>query len=150
GAVFMDQPAACGAIEHADGGAVRLLCGGGGRGGAHPLDRGAQRRTLRAVVDGMRAALPHRLLGGLDPRHDQPLLMRRAGEAVSDGPARPYDVDPGRGPSLSLAVTDLGRAISSSLLIWAPVLLFSIVAHEYAHAAAAYRQGDNTAYMLGR
>lgn len=32
----------------------------------------------------------------------------------------------------------------------APVLLFSIVAHEYAHAEAAYRQGDNTAYMLGR
>ncbi len=30
------------------------------------------------------------------------------------------------------------------------MLLFSIVAHEYAHAAAAYRQGDNTAYMLGR
>lgn len=32
----------------------------------------------------------------------------------------------------------------------APVLLFSIVAHEYAHAEAAYRQGDMTAYMLGR
>src|SRR5688572_30643312 len=32
----------------------------------------------------------------------------------------------------------------------APVLLFSIVAHEYAHAEAAYRQGDSTAYMLGR
>ena len=32
----------------------------------------------------------------------------------------------------------------------APVLLFSIVAHEYAHAEAAYRQGDPTAYMLGR
>jgi len=31
-----------------------------------------------------------------------------------------------------------------------PVLLFSIVAHEYAHAEAAYRQGDSTAYMLGR
>jgi Zn-dependent protease len=29
-------------------------------------------------------------------------------------------------------------------------LLFSIVAHEYAHAEAAYRQGDSTAYMLGR
>jgi Zn-dependent protease len=28
--------------------------------------------------------------------------------------------------------------------------LFSIVAHEYAHAEAAYRQGDDTAYMLGR
>ncbi len=25
-----------------------------------------------------------------------------------------------------------------------------MVAHEYAHAAAAYRQGDDTAYMLGR
>lgn len=43
-----------------------------------------------------------------------------------------------------------GRAISSSFLIWAPVLLFSMVAHEYAHAAAAYRQGDDTAFMLGR
>ena len=36
------------------------------------------------------------------------------------------------------------------ILIWAPVLLFSVVAHEYAHAEAAYRQGDDTAYMLGR
>jgi len=31
-----------------------------------------------------------------------------------------------------------------------PVLVFSIVAHEYAHGAAAYAQGDDTAYMLGR
>jgi len=31
-----------------------------------------------------------------------------------------------------------------------PVLLFSVVAHEYAHGEAAYRQGDSTAYMLGR
>jgi Zn-dependent protease len=30
------------------------------------------------------------------------------------------------------------------------VLLLSIVAHEWAHAEAAYRQGDDTAYMLGR
>jgi Zn-dependent protease len=30
------------------------------------------------------------------------------------------------------------------------VLLFSMVAHEYAHAEAAYRQGDDTAFMLGR
>ena len=36
------------------------------------------------------------------------------------------------------------------LLLIAPVLLFSIVAHEYAHAEAAYQQGDPTAYMLGR
>lgn len=42
-----------------------------------------------------------------------------------------------------------GVALDQILLV-APVLLFSIVAHEYAHAEAAYRQGDPTAYMLGR
>jgi Zn-dependent protease len=30
------------------------------------------------------------------------------------------------------------------------VLVFSLVAHEYAHAAAALGQGDDTGYMLGR
>jgi Zn-dependent protease len=32
----------------------------------------------------------------------------------------------------------------------APVLLFAMVAHEYAHGYAAFRQGDTTAYQLGR
>jgi Zn-dependent protease len=32
----------------------------------------------------------------------------------------------------------------------APVLLFSMVAHEYAHGYAALKQGDTTAYQLGR
>jgi len=32
----------------------------------------------------------------------------------------------------------------------APVLLFAMVAHEYAHGYAAFRQGDMTAYQLGR
>lgn len=36
------------------------------------------------------------------------------------------------------------------LLLVAPVLLFSMVAHEYAHGYAAYKQGDMTAYQLGR
>jgi Zn-dependent protease len=36
------------------------------------------------------------------------------------------------------------------LLLVAPVLLFSMVAHEYAHGYAALRQGDPTAYQLGR
>ena len=36
------------------------------------------------------------------------------------------------------------------LLIFAPVLLFSVIAHEYAHGYAALRQGDETALMLGR
>ncbi|HEX5387586.1 MAG TPA: site-2 protease family protein [Gemmatimonadales bacterium] len=30
------------------------------------------------------------------------------------------------------------------------MLVFSLVAHEYAHGAAALREGDDTAYMLGR
>jgi Zn-dependent protease len=36
------------------------------------------------------------------------------------------------------------------LLIALPVLIFSIVVHEVAHAYVARAQGDNTAYMLGR
>jgi Zn-dependent protease len=35
-------------------------------------------------------------------------------------------------------------------LLMAPVLLFSMVAHEYAHGYAALKQGDPTAYQLGR
>jgi Zn-dependent protease len=31
-----------------------------------------------------------------------------------------------------------------------PMLVFAMVAHEYAHAVTALRQGDDTAYMLGR
>jgi Zn-dependent protease len=37
-----------------------------------------------------------------------------------------------------------------TLILVAPVLLFSMVAHEYAHGYAAFRQGDTTAYALGR
>jgi Zn-dependent protease len=37
-----------------------------------------------------------------------------------------------------------------TFLLIAPVLLFSMVAHEYAHGYAALRQGDATAYQLGR
>jgi Zn-dependent protease len=35
-------------------------------------------------------------------------------------------------------------------ILIAPVLLFSVVAHEYAHGYAALRNGDMTAYQLGR
>ena len=37
-----------------------------------------------------------------------------------------------------------------NLLIWLPVLIFSVVCHEVAHAWVARREGDNTAYLLGR
>ena len=35
-------------------------------------------------------------------------------------------------------------------LLVAPILLFSMVAHEYAHGYAALKQGDPTAFQLGR
>lgn len=38
----------------------------------------------------------------------------------------------------------------ANFLLFVPVLLFSMVAHEYAHGYAAYKQGDATAYQLGR
>src|ERR1043165_4261552 len=37
-----------------------------------------------------------------------------------------------------------------SLLLFVPVLLFSVIAHEYAHGYAALKQGDTTALELGR
>jgi Zn-dependent protease len=36
------------------------------------------------------------------------------------------------------------------LILFLPVLLFSVVLHEYAHGWQARREGDDTAYMLGR
>ena len=38
----------------------------------------------------------------------------------------------------------------NNFLLAAPVLLFSMVAHEYAHGYAALKQGDTTAQQLGR
>jgi Zn-dependent protease len=36
------------------------------------------------------------------------------------------------------------------LLLFVPMLLFSVIAHEYAHGYAALKQGDNTALAAGR
>lgn len=36
------------------------------------------------------------------------------------------------------------------IIVLLPVLFFSIVLHEFAHGYAAYRCGDDTAYLLGR
>jgi Zn-dependent protease len=37
-----------------------------------------------------------------------------------------------------------------ALLLFVPVLLFSVIAHEYAHGYAALKQGDKTALQAGR
>ena len=38
----------------------------------------------------------------------------------------------------------------NEVLLYLPVLLFSVVLHEWAHGWQALREGDDTAYMLGR
>ncbi|HKN57716.1 MAG TPA: site-2 protease family protein, partial [Gemmatimonadaceae bacterium] len=43
----------------------------------------------------------------------------------------------------------MNKSFEQFILV-APVLLFSMVAHEYAHGYAALKQGDTTAYALGR
>jgi len=36
------------------------------------------------------------------------------------------------------------------LLLYLPVLFFSVILHEYMHGYVAYRRGDDTAYLMGR
>ena len=36
------------------------------------------------------------------------------------------------------------------VIVFIPILFFSIVLHEFAHGLAAYRMGDDTAYLSGR
>lgn len=38
----------------------------------------------------------------------------------------------------------------NDVMLYLPVLLFSVVLHEFAHGWQALREGDDTAYMLGR
>lgn len=54
------------------------------------------------------------------------------------------------GPTLLTRDATLDASILAEIIIAFPALIFSLVAHEYAHAVAAWRQGDDTAYMLGR
>jgi Zn-dependent protease len=40
--------------------------------------------------------------------------------------------------------------LALKIVLYAPIIMFSIIAHEIAHGYAALRQGDTTAYSLGR
>lgn len=35
-------------------------------------------------------------------------------------------------------------------ILYAPILLFSVIVHEYSHGYVAYKHGDDTAYLMGR
>jgi len=60
-----------------------------------------------------------------------------------------YRVDTSANFMRTLQITELDKSFEQFILV-APVLLFSMVAHEYAHGYAALKQGDTTAYSLGR
>lgn len=60
-------------------------------------------------------------------------LSRRRGATARDSPFRPAALDN-----------------FATFLLFVPILLFSMIAHEYAHGYAALREGDPTAYQLGR
>lgn len=53
-------------------------------------------------------------------------------------------------PRQSSSYPALLEDILLKVVLYAPILLFSIIAHEIAHGYAALRQGDTTAYALGR
>src|SRR4051812_27290927 len=80
----------------------------------------------------------HRGLGRLFP--SDPLSFANAGQGCRGSRFRPPFPD-SRSPTL---------VDYQGLLIFVPVLLFSVIAHEYAHGYAALKQGDDTALMLGR
>jgi Zn-dependent protease len=66
-----------------------------------------------------------------------------------------FDTPPGQGylhpvASLRVRIPLRPAPLAQQLLLLAPVLLFSIIAHEIAHGYAALTQGDSTAYKLGR
>jgi Zn-dependent protease len=62
----------------------------------------------------------------------------------------PLGRTPARDRPSTLTPPPLDSQGFQTFLLVAPVLLFSVVAHEVAHGYAALRQGDDTALMLGR
>lgn len=61
-----------------------------------------------------------------------------------------FRVSPGRPASAVIRLNQPRLDTLQTALFVAPVLLFSVIAHEYAHGYAALRQGDPTAQQLGR
>ena len=132
-------------------------------GTAHLLERGTELAPMRPVENGAGAALAHTLGGGFDSGHGY------LGEQLSRSGATPEAEPENIGYQTckvkqETALTWFSAAFNlrrprakdrrldqlSNFVLALPMLVFAMVAHEYAHAAVALRQGDDTAYMLGR
>jgi Zn-dependent protease len=144
----------------------RLVIGSPGLGtGGTPnlLERAAELAPLRPIENGAAAGLAHTLSGGLYSGHGY------LGKRLSRSGAAP-EVEPKNigyqacKVKQETALTWFSAAFNlrrprakdgrleqlSNFVLALPMLVFAMVAHEYAHALTALRQGDDTAYMLGR
>jgi Zn-dependent protease len=79
-----------------------------------------------------------------------PSQLRRAAKLTDNTLRRGPLVFPGCRSSFWPPFHPPEPALLEDFLLALPMLLFALVAHEFAHGWAAYRQGDDTAYKLGR
>ena len=118
---------------------------------------------MRLIEHGASTALTHTLGGGLDSGHGY--LGKRWGRSGTAPEAEAENIGyQGCKVKQETALTWFSAAFNlrrprakdgrleqlSNFVLALPMLVFAMVAHEYAHAAVALRQGDDTAYMLGR
>ena len=73
----------------------------------------------------------------------QPIKLFKGGQAVNRRCAS-------RGGSKAFSAIVFAGMQLNDVILYLPVLLFSVVLHEYAHGWQALKEGDDTAYMLGR
>jgi Zn-dependent protease len=156
-----DALAACAVEElHRFGIGSRGLCTGGT---THLLEGAAELAAMRPIENSAATALAHTFGGGLDSGHGY------LGERWSRSGAAPEAEPENIGHRVckvkqETALTWFSTAFNlrrprakdgrleqlSNFVLALPMLVFAMVAHEYAHAVTALRQGDDTAYMLGR
>jgi Zn-dependent protease len=162
GSILMDDALAARAVEelHRFGIGSRGLCTGGT---THLLERAAELAPMRPIENGAGTALAHTLGGGFDSGHGY--LGKQLSRSGGAPGAEPQNIgDQACKVKQETALTWFSAAFNlrrprakdgrleqlSNFVLALPMLVFAMVAHEYAHAVTALRQGDDTAYMLGR
>jgi Zn-dependent protease len=162
GGILVDDALAARAIEELHRFVVRSrgLCP---RGAAHLLEGGAELAPVGPIENGTGAGLAHALGGGLDSGHGY--LGKRLSRSGAAPEAKPENIGyRACKVKQETALTWFSAAFNlrrprakdgrldqlSNFVLALPMLVFAMVAHEYAHAITALRQGDDTAYMLGR
>jgi Zn-dependent protease len=162
GGILMNDALAARAVEELHRLVIRSR-GLGTSGTAHLLERGAELAPMGPIENGAGTGLAHALGGGLDSGHGYlGERLSRSGAAPEAEPEnigyRACKVKQEAALTWFPAAFNLRRPRAkdgrleqlSNFVLALPMLVFAMVAHEYAHAVTALRQGDDTAYMLGR